>query len=160
MNGPTIVPCRVMQASTAAVSKSIVGCVTAVLADRGRLDPGAPVTTYLPELSGSGYDGATDCNLLDMRTGVAFRETYTAPDAEVRVMERSMGWRPPLPGDPAAPTRTWPRWAGPARMAPSSATGRPTPTCSAGRASGPTAAAWPTWSPPSSGSRSGPSVTP
>jgi len=82
------------------VSKSIVGCVAAVLADRGLLDPEAPVTTYLPELSGSGYDGATIRNLLDMRTGVAFRETYTAPDAEVRVMERSMGWRPPQPGDP------------------------------------------------------------
>lgn len=55
------------------VSKSIVGCVTAVLTDRGLLDPQAPMTTYLPELSGSGYDGATVRNLLDMRTGVAFR---------------------------------------------------------------------------------------
>ena len=36
-----------------------------------------------------------------MRTGVAFRETYTELDAEVRVMERSMGWRPAQPGDPA-----------------------------------------------------------
>ena len=41
-----------------------------------------------------------------MRTGVAFRETYTELDAEVRVMERSMGWRPAEPGDPAARTRT------------------------------------------------------
>jgi CubicO group peptidase (beta-lactamase class C family) len=29
-----------------------------------------------------------------MRTGVAFREEYTNSDAEVRVMERYMGWRP------------------------------------------------------------------
>jgi hypothetical protein len=36
-----------------------------------------------------------------MRTGVAFRETYAELDAEVRVMERSMGWRPAEPGDPA-----------------------------------------------------------
>ena len=36
-----------------------------------------------------------------MRTGVAFRETYAELDAEVRVMERSMGWRPAQPGDPA-----------------------------------------------------------
>jgi CubicO group peptidase (beta-lactamase class C family) len=83
------------------VSKSIVGCVAAVLADRGLLDPLAPVTGYLPELGASGYAGATIRNLLDMRTGVAFRETYTAPDAEVRVMERSMGWRPARPGDAA-----------------------------------------------------------
>jgi CubicO group peptidase (beta-lactamase class C family) len=82
------------------VSKSVLGCVAAVLAGRGLLDPGAQVTDYVPEASRSGYAGATIRDLLDMRTGVAFRETYTAPDAEVRVMERSMGWRPALPGDP------------------------------------------------------------
>ena len=82
------------------VSKSIVGCVAGVLADRGQVDPAAPVTAYVPEAEASGYAGATVRDLLDMRTGVAFRETYTDPDAEVRVMERSMGWRPALPGDP------------------------------------------------------------
>jgi CubicO group peptidase (beta-lactamase class C family) len=83
------------------VSKSILSCVAAVLTDRGLLDPHAPVTAYVPEVGGSGYAGATIRDLLDMRTGVAFRETYTALDAEVRVMERSMGWRPAQPGDPA-----------------------------------------------------------
>src|SRR5215472_15942055 len=83
------------------VSKSIVGCVAAILADRGLLDPEAKVTAYVPETVSSGYAGATVRNLLDMRTGVAFRETYTALDADVRVMERSLGWRPALPGDPA-----------------------------------------------------------
>jgi CubicO group peptidase (beta-lactamase class C family) len=83
------------------VSKSLVGCVAGILADRGQLDPAAPVTSYVPEAGSSGYAGATIRDLLDMRTGVAFRETYTALDAEVRVMERSMGWRPARPGDPA-----------------------------------------------------------
>ena len=83
------------------VSKSLVGCVAGVLADRGRLDPADRVTAYVPEAGSSGYAGATVRNLLDMRTGVAFRETYSALDAEVRVMERSMGWRPARPGDPA-----------------------------------------------------------
>jgi CubicO group peptidase (beta-lactamase class C family) len=55
------------------VSKSMVGCVTAVLAGRGLLDIAAPVTRYVPEVSGSGYAGATIRDLLDMRTGVAFR---------------------------------------------------------------------------------------
>jgi CubicO group peptidase (beta-lactamase class C family) len=82
------------------VSKSVLGCVAGVLAARGLLDPAAPVTAYVPEVGRSGYAGATIRDLLDMRTGVAFRETYTALDAEVRVMERSMGWRPALPGDP------------------------------------------------------------
>jgi CubicO group peptidase (beta-lactamase class C family) len=83
------------------VSKSLVGCVAGVLTDRGLLDPAAPVTTYVPEARSSGYAEATIRHLLDMRTGVAFRETYTKLDAEVRVMERSMGWAPAQPGDPA-----------------------------------------------------------
>lgn len=82
------------------VSKSIVGCVAGILAGRGVLDVDAPVARYVPELERSGYAGASVRHLLDMRTGVAFRETYTDPDAEVRVMERSMGWRPLEPGDP------------------------------------------------------------
>jgi len=83
------------------VSKSVLSCVAGVLVHRGLLDLQAPVTRYVPEASESGYAGATIRDLLDMRTGVAFRETYTALDAEVRVMERSMGWRPAQPGDPA-----------------------------------------------------------
>jgi hypothetical protein len=82
------------------VTKSFVGCVAGILAGRGTLDPEAPVSNYVPEVAGSGYDGATVRHLLDMRTGVAFRETYLQPDAEVRVMERSMGWRPLTEGDP------------------------------------------------------------
>jgi CubicO group peptidase (beta-lactamase class C family) len=82
------------------VTKSVVGCVAGNLALQGRLDPDAPVTHYVDEVRGSGYDGATVRDLLDMRTGVAFRETYDLPDAEVRVMERSMGWRPIDDGDP------------------------------------------------------------
>src|SRR5262249_8568037 len=83
------------------VTKSVVGCVAGTLVQQGLLDPGAPVTDYVGEVRGSGYDGASVRDLLDMRTGVAFRETYDEPDSEVRVMERSMGWRPIEEGDPA-----------------------------------------------------------
>ncbi len=83
------------------VSKSIVGCVAGILAGRGTLDVTAPVEDYVPEVAGSGYGGASVRDLLDMRTGVHFRETYDAADAEVRVMERSMGWHPRREGDPA-----------------------------------------------------------
>ncbi|MET0741165.1 MAG: serine hydrolase [Candidatus Nanopelagicales bacterium] len=82
------------------VSKSVVSCVAGVLVARGVLDVEAPVATYVPEVAGSGYDEATVRHLLDMRTGVGFREEYTSLDAEVRVMERSMGWRPLADGDP------------------------------------------------------------
>jgi CubicO group peptidase (beta-lactamase class C family) len=82
------------------VSKSIVGCVAGALVAQGRLDPQAAVTDYVPEVAGSGYRGASVRDVLDMRTGVAFRETYTAADSEVRIMERSMGWAPALANDP------------------------------------------------------------
>jgi CubicO group peptidase (beta-lactamase class C family) len=76
------------------VTKSVVGCITGVLVEQGLLDPDKQISAYVPEIAGSGYDGATVCHLLNMRTGVAFREEYTNRDAEVRVMEQYMGWRP------------------------------------------------------------------
>lgn len=82
------------------ISKSIVGCVAGVLVQRGQLDPSAAVTDYVPEVADGGYRGASVRDVLDMRTGVAFREAYAASDSEVRIMERSMGWAPRLEGDP------------------------------------------------------------
>lgn len=82
------------------ISKSIVGCVAGVLVHRGKIDPSAAVTDYVPEVGVGGYRGATVRDVLDMRTGVAFREAYAANDSEVRAMERSMGWAPRLDDDP------------------------------------------------------------
>jgi len=78
------------------VTKSVVGCVAGVLVCRGLLDPTVPIDLYVPEITGSGYTGASTRDLLDMRTGVLFREEYTNPYSEVRQMERYMGWRPGL----------------------------------------------------------------
>ncbi len=82
------------------VSKSIVSAVAGSLAGDGLLDPQAPAERYVPELAESGYAGCTVRDLLDMRTGVRFHETYLDPYSEVRVMERSMGWAPRNHGDP------------------------------------------------------------
>ncbi|WP_174398266.1 serine hydrolase domain-containing protein [Mycolicibacterium sphagni] len=82
------------------ISKSIVGCVAGLLVHRGHLDPSAAVSYYVPEVAECGYQNATVRDVLDMRTGVAFREAYAANDSEVRVMERSMGWAPRLDVDP------------------------------------------------------------
>jgi CubicO group peptidase (beta-lactamase class C family) len=76
------------------VTKSVVGCIAGILVEQGLLHPDVQASSYVPEIIGSGYDGATVRHLLNMRTGVAFREEYTNGDAEVRVMERYMGWRP------------------------------------------------------------------
>jgi CubicO group peptidase (beta-lactamase class C family) len=70
------------------ITKSVVACVAGVLADRGLLDPAKDVVDYVPELAESGYAGATAQDLLDMRSGVRFREEYTDPDAEVRQLDR------------------------------------------------------------------------
>jgi len=76
------------------VTKSVVGCIAGILVEQGLLNPDEPASSYVPEIAGSGYQGATVRQLLNMRTGVRFREEYTNLDAEVRVMERFMGWRP------------------------------------------------------------------
>jgi CubicO group peptidase (beta-lactamase class C family) len=76
------------------VSKSVLGCVAAVLIDRGQLEPQALVTAYVPELAASGYAGATVRNVLDMRSGVAFLEDYTNPQADIRRMDEWIDWRP------------------------------------------------------------------
>ena len=76
------------------VSKSVVGCVAAALIDRGQLSPDRDVTDYVPELAASGYAGATVRHVLDMRSGVRFVEDYASPQAEVRVLDQWLGWRP------------------------------------------------------------------
>lgn len=76
------------------VTKSVVGAVAGILCEQGRLAPEHLVTQYLPELLGSGYLGATVRDVLDMRSGVRFREDYTDPTADVRLMEAAIGWRP------------------------------------------------------------------
>jgi CubicO group peptidase (beta-lactamase class C family) len=77
------------------VSKSVLGCVAAVLIDRGQLDPQALVTTYVPELRASGYAGATVRQILDMRSGVAFLEEYSNPDSDIRRLDDWIGWDGP-----------------------------------------------------------------
>lgn len=45
-----------------------------------------PVTQYLPQLSGSAYEGVTVRNLLQMASGVKWNETYTDPKSDRRNM--------------------------------------------------------------------------
>ena len=76
------------------VSKSVLGCVAAVLIDRGLLDGERPITDYVPELAASGYAGATVRHVLDMRSGVRFLEEYTNPQADIRQLDEWIGWQP------------------------------------------------------------------
>jgi CubicO group peptidase (beta-lactamase class C family) len=90
------------------VSKSVVGCVAAVLIDRGQLDPQAPVTAYVPELRASGYVGATVRHVLDMRSGVAFLEEYSNPQSDIRRMDEWIGWQPGGDGAASEPRGLYP----------------------------------------------------
>ncbi len=86
------------------VSKSVVGCVAAILIDRGQLDADAEITGYVPELAGSGYAGATVRHVLDMRSGVRFTEEYANPQADIRRLDEWIGWQPSGPeGEPGDP---------------------------------------------------------
>lgn len=76
------------------VTKSVVGCVAGLLADRGVIDPAAPLATYVPELSASGYAGAAVRHVLDMRSGISFSEDYLDPYSEIRRLEQCIGWSP------------------------------------------------------------------
>jgi CubicO group peptidase (beta-lactamase class C family) len=45
-----------------------------------------PITNYVPELAGSGYDGVTVRQLLTMTSGVRWNEDYTDPKSDVAQM--------------------------------------------------------------------------
>ena len=76
------------------ITKSLVDCVVGNLVERGVLSPADLITDHVPELARSGYRGASLRNVLDMRSGVDFNEDYTDLNAEVRIIEEAMGWRP------------------------------------------------------------------
>jgi CubicO group peptidase (beta-lactamase class C family) len=84
------------------VAKSIVGTVAGILIGREQLDPLSPVTRYLPELDATAYRGASVQQVLDMTSGVAWDETYTAADSHMAQMDAACGWK-----DRANPA--WPR---------------------------------------------------
>ena len=85
------------------VSKSVVGCVAAVLIDRGLLDPDAEITSYVPELAGSGYAGALVRHVYDMRSGVRFLEEYANPDSDIRRLDEWVEWQPGRGQEPVEP---------------------------------------------------------
>jgi CubicO group peptidase (beta-lactamase class C family) len=84
------------------VSKSLLGIVAGILADKGMLDPDEPVTRLIPEVTDTAYAGAAIRSLLDMRVGIHFDEDYLATSGPIVEYRKSSNWNPPDPGD--APT--------------------------------------------------------
>ena len=64
------------------VTKSFVGLLVGILADRGILDPDAPIADVVAEVKGSAWERATVRHLLDMNADVAFTEDYADPNGD------------------------------------------------------------------------------
>jgi CubicO group peptidase (beta-lactamase class C family) len=73
------------------VSKSVVSALFGIAVEEGHVpDIMAPVTDYLPELEGSGYDGVPIKHVLQMSSGVGFNEDYGDPFSDINRMGPSM----------------------------------------------------------------------
>lgn len=66
------------------VAKSFTSTLVGAAIQDGRISSiNDPVTRYIPELAGSGYDGVTVAQLLSMQSGVRWNEDYTDPNSDV-----------------------------------------------------------------------------
>ena len=82
------------------MAKSVTSAVAGILVGRGQLDPEEKITSYLPELKETAWNGATLRHALDMTSGVRYIEDYEAPDSDIAVTDVASGWRTPQQGIP------------------------------------------------------------
>lgn len=69
------------------VSKSVVSAALGIALSEGVFDSiEDPITKYLPELNGSGYEGVRIKDILQMSSGVYFNEDYNDPLSDVNQM--------------------------------------------------------------------------
>lgn len=81
------------------VGKSVVSAlVGTAIADGAIKSVDEPVTTYLPGLAGSAYDGVKIKDILQMSSGAQWREEYSDGESTFSVLERF--WHRALPSRP------------------------------------------------------------
>jgi CubicO group peptidase (beta-lactamase class C family) len=69
------------------MAKSFVSALVGIAIEDGRIaGVDRPVTDYVPELKGSGYDGVPIRHILQMSSGVHFDEDYAAWSSDVNIM--------------------------------------------------------------------------
>lgn len=69
------------------MAKSVSSALVGVAIQDGFIESvDDPITRYLPELAGSGYDGVSIRNVLQMTSGVRWDDTHTDPKSERRQM--------------------------------------------------------------------------
>lgn len=81
------------------VTKSVTSMLIGALVGEGLIDVDELVTKYVPEVSQSGFAGATVRNLLDMTASYSFVEDY-APGPDIIAYRHSVGWYPAPLGSP------------------------------------------------------------
>jgi CubicO group peptidase (beta-lactamase class C family) len=87
------------------MAKSFTSAAVGIALDEGFIDSiDDPVTRYVPDLKGSGYDGVSLRDLLRMSSGIAWTETYNVPFVHVAASlgfpltelakQQKRGWEP------------------------------------------------------------------
>ena len=89
------------------ISKSMLALLVAVLAEKNVLDVSKDVVHYLPEISTTGFAGATLQQLLDMRCGVVFDEDYLATEGPIIDYRKATNWNPLTAGEEPADLRSF-----------------------------------------------------
>jgi len=77
------------------VSKSMLG----LLVNELQLPGSQAATSFIPELKGTAYEGATLRHLLDMRSGIVWDEDYLATSGPIIEYRKATGWNPLGPGE-------------------------------------------------------------
>ncbi|NQZ95700.1 MAG: serine hydrolase [Myxococcales bacterium] len=71
------------------VAKSFISALVGLAVEEGRISSiEEPITTYLPALEGSAYDGVRIKDILQMSSGAAWDETYGDPDSDINRFAR------------------------------------------------------------------------
>ncbi len=75
------------------VAKSFVSALVGIALEEGRFDGiDEPITRYLPELVGTGYDGVAIRDILEMSSGVGFNEDYGDYDSDINRFGRTIAF--------------------------------------------------------------------
>jgi len=73
------------------MAKSFLSAIFGVAVNEGHIESlDEPVTDYVPELKGTGYDGVTIKNVLQMSSGVGFNEDYQDFNSDINRFGRLM----------------------------------------------------------------------
>ncbi len=78
------------------VAKSFVATMIGILHDEGKFQLMDPITKYLPELKGTGYDGVAIKHILQMSSGVGYNEDYGDFNSDINRFGRAFAAGSPL----------------------------------------------------------------